>query len=61
MTEETALGRWQVLNQWVMTAAPVSPDVPDDRMFGFLLLKELHQVAAHRGGMSLQLLLLQNI
>lgn len=30
-------------------------------MFGFLLSEELHQDAAHRGGVSLQLLLLQNM
>lgn len=30
-------------------------------MFGFLLSKELHQEAAHRGSMSLQLLLFQDI
>lgn len=45
----------------MVTAAGASPDVPDDGVFGFLLPKELHQEAAHTGGMSLQLLFLQDI
>lgn len=44
---------WQVLAH--------SPDVPNDGVSGFLLPEELQEEAAYMAGVSLQLLLLQDI
>ena len=50
-----------MFSERVRTTARASPDVSDDGVLGLLLPKELQQHAAHGGGASPQLLLLQNV